>query len=279
MKKYIVCTLLILVLLMSVIHGASYKVTGHEQKINVDGSAEQTPCYIFEQENYIKLRDLAALLQHTSGKIGLDYSVDKKEIYILPGKDYTPLSTDLMSLKKEASAEQKSTWNLYINQEQIKAKALLVDGHHFYRLRDLAEKLHLKISYDKDLHTVFIETSKEVPDLPEDEKEVRELSFEVTSMENIYDSTGERIDYEVRDGKLYVTFVRYFPTAGYSMEVEKVFFQKGNIKILTKVHGPGSNVVAQVITFIQGELVIDLHDLPFHGTVEIPGINPKVTDR
>ena len=140
------------------------KVFPTEQKVSVNGGETQKLiAYNRGGFNYIKIRDLAKLLNGTSSQFDVEYDETVGKINILTGKPYTVDENDIDEISEVKTAGQKAagTYSLCRNGENVRFGGMIfVNGYNCFLLRGLAENkvLGINVDYDEETNTVLIYT-------------------------------------------------------------------------------------------------------------------------
>lgn len=136
------------------------------QMVEVDGKAAEFPCYALRDANgfdtnYIKLRDLALLLNGTAAQ----FEVGWEDAVVISTKTaYTPNGSELSTPFSGDRAFQNSGGPTYMDgQASSLAAIVLTDdsggGHTYYQLRDLGKALGFNVGWTAELG-IFLETDK-----------------------------------------------------------------------------------------------------------------------
>lgn len=140
------------------------KVFPTRQRVSVNGGAPKT-LYAYNSSgyNYIKIRDLAVLLDDTSARFDVEYDAQTNVVNMLTGRKYTPDGTETTAVSEVETAGQKAagTYDLLRDGEQIGfGRMIFVNGHNCFMLRGLAENgvLDIDVDYDADNDIVLITT-------------------------------------------------------------------------------------------------------------------------
>ncbi len=140
------------------------KVKPTSQRVSVNGGAAQTLyAYNSSDFNYIRIRDLAALLSGTEQQFDVEYDTENYTVNIITGRPYTSDGTEMREIEEIKTAGQKSsgTFTLMRDGEPVQpGGAMFINGWNCYLLRGLAEKgvLDLDIDYDAENDIVLIST-------------------------------------------------------------------------------------------------------------------------
>lgn len=137
------------------------------QKVSVNGGEVQTLfAYNSSGYNYIRMRDLAKLLNGTEAQFDVEYDEETYTVNIIPEQPYTPdgtAMTDEIEPVETAGQKAAGTWSLNYNSMPISAGgAVFVNGWNCYLLRGLAETglFGFSVDYDVENNVVLISTEK-----------------------------------------------------------------------------------------------------------------------
>ncbi|MEG2138580.1 MAG: WG repeat-containing protein, partial [Oscillospiraceae bacterium] len=92
-------------------------------KLLVNGKAAAADAYLIEQNNYMKLRDLAALLNGSPKQFEITYDGAKGAINVITGKPYTPAGGELTPGSGGAQSATTGTSRLYIDGKAVHLKS------------------------------------------------------------------------------------------------------------------------------------------------------------
>ena len=136
------------------------------QTVNVDGRAVEFQCYALKDAagndtNYIKLRDLAAILNGTAARFEVGWDGD---ITITTGKAYTPNGSEQNTPFSGQRGYEKSAATTQINGVAADLDAIVLKddnggGYTYYQLRDLGKALGFNVGWTAE-RGMFLETDK-----------------------------------------------------------------------------------------------------------------------
>lgn len=130
------------------------------QKVMLNGEEVKIAGYLINNNNYFKIRDLAAILRDTDGFFNVTYNKKKEAVEILPNIAYAGDKNDLKPVSKGNKTAIKSLQKFYLKDKPINLSAYSVEGNNYFKLRDLGQALNFKVNYDKDKNTVVITAKK-----------------------------------------------------------------------------------------------------------------------
>lgn len=134
----------------------------NNQKIALDGAEVKVGTYLVEDYTYIKLRDVAAILNETSNRFNLGRSIEDKSVLVIDlNGSYDILDSDLQEITKEKAKASVGVTKVDIFGEIKELKTALIDGFNYVQLRDLAKLVGFEVGYDAKNKTILINTSKE----------------------------------------------------------------------------------------------------------------------
>ncbi len=145
------------------------------QGIRLDGNEVQLSAYNINDANYVKLRDVSALLKDTEVKFRVEYDEERNEINVFAGEDYDANDADLAKLETGKVAKATPSMQHAFKVEQgkkaeegslLSLKGYNVDGFNYFKLRDLGQGMGFGVAYDyKTKEIILSSTEKELEDL------------------------------------------------------------------------------------------------------------------
>lgn len=132
-------------------------VQASNQKVTLNGKEVAIFGYNIKDENYFKLRDLAAVLKDTDAKFAVDYK--DNVVTLAKGGDYKVLDTDQKSVAEKAKGALTND-KVLVGEDVLKATAYKINDNNYYRLRDLGKALGFGVDYDEATRTVLLTTGK-----------------------------------------------------------------------------------------------------------------------
>ena len=137
--------------------GTAYAST---QNITIDGKAVKFDAYALKDEkgnptNYIKLRDLAQVLNGTAAQFSVGYDNTAKAISVTAGEAYTPNGSEMKTPFSGDRAYTGGQRSMTVNGGTVEMNAItLTDnsggGYTYFKLRDLGTVLGFQVSYSRE---------------------------------------------------------------------------------------------------------------------------------
>ncbi len=163
MKKKISLLLVVLILLSftpnSFAESNRARAYVSSQKIELDETDVNLGAYLIQGNNYIKLRDIAALLSGRESNFNVGYD-KKNELVILElSKPYKMLNGDLQMVKECKSKVLLRDYSILVNGTKRQIKAALIRGNNYVRLRDLGSIVGFGVDFDHETKTVLLNSS------------------------------------------------------------------------------------------------------------------------
>ena len=137
------------------------------QEVYLDGGKVDLGAYLINQRNYVKLRDVAALLTATDAKFNVGYEDHK--VVITTGEGYEKLDTDLVELPEGKVEAEMGEQAFVFNGEEKMVKTALINQNNYLQLRELGELIGFGVHYNEE--TKAIELSSKVEEKAEEAKE------------------------------------------------------------------------------------------------------------
>lgn len=169
------------------------------KKVTLDGEEVMVGAYDVEGYNYLKLRDVAAILNGKKCQFDVGYDKPTKLITVELAKGYEKLEGDLAEIKDEKAKAIIRVIKILVNGEEKEVKTALINENNYMQLRDLGSLVGLGVGYDK---------VNKVIQLKSDAEEKEEAPRYVMIKSKLYKDTGEinkNMTCGTMDGKILTT--------------------------------------------------------------------------
>lgn len=198
-------------------------------KIYVDGERANVAAYEINDNNYFKLRDVAAILSGTDAQFEVTWDEASQTITLTDGHAYTTVGGEMGSIPAANQTAEDSTAAVYRDGTQVHYTGFEINDNNYYKLRDIAADFDFGVTWDNDTQSVLITTDEgyvpegEEPETPvepeepvieepDDDKPVAgdvegpAVGTYSDEYEAYLESTGEEIvtvtvDYEIYDSR------------------------------------------------------------------------------
>ena len=203
MKKKIslLLAILMLVTLLPTAFAESKTVDAvkNTKKVTLDGEEVMVGAYDVEGYNYLKLRDIAAILNGKKCQFSVGYDEPTKLISVELAKAYEKVEGDLAEIKDEKAKAIVSVKKILVNGEEKEVKTALINEYNYMQLRDLASLVGLGVKYDQVNKVIMLKS---------DAEEKEEAPRYVMIKSKLYKDTGEinkNMTCGTMDGKILTT--------------------------------------------------------------------------
>ena len=140
--------------------GAEVDAVKTSNPLILDGEQVDFPAVKIDGWNWLKLRDLAMLLNGTSKQFSIGYDASTNTIIITTGGEYEPLGDELMDMLTGDFTALASGQKIMFNGKLIEVAAYNIDGYNYFRLRDLMILLNVLVIYDPATGEVTLDLGK-----------------------------------------------------------------------------------------------------------------------
>ena len=130
------------------------------QEVYLDGVKIELGAYLINQRNYVKLRDVAAILAATDAKYNVDFDKEKKQVVIKTGEAYEKQEKDLTPLAKGKQVAVISEQNFMFNGEEKAVETALINQNNYLQLRQLGELVGFGVNYNKETKAIELTSKK-----------------------------------------------------------------------------------------------------------------------
>lgn len=275
-KKFVlmlICFSLLLTLGVQA-NGEEVEVSDFVQKVSIGQANIDLPSIVYNNENYVKLRDFSILLTNIDKDFKLLYNNKNKQISAITAYPYEAIGDELQKLDKVKSATISDA-RFDIDNVNHDLSAILIAGHNYFRLRDLAEVFNIEINYNIPERTVYMEAR----DMSVEKIEPG-TSLDYKTIETKEPIKNEGFVYKVKNGKLTITFAKQFNTGGYQLRCERVVYDGKDIIIRPLVISPPTDaMVTQVISYPNCTIEVNVMGIENDFGVKVVDININTVDK
>ena len=113
----------------------------------VNGEEVWFSAYLIRQSNFLRLRDVAYILNGTERQFDVGWDGAARAVIITTGVSYTPLGGEMARNYGEGRPLVPAASRIYFDGAQIYIAAYLIDGSYHFGLRDLARILNFNLSW------------------------------------------------------------------------------------------------------------------------------------
>lgn len=169
------------------------------KKITLDGEEVKIGAYDVEGFNYLKLRDVAAILNTKKCQFNVGFDKPTKLITVELAKGYEKVEGDLAEIKDEKAKAIVSVRKILVNGEEKEIKTALINEYNYMQLRDLGSLVGLDVKYDKVNKVIMLNSDTEAKE---------EAPRYVMIKSKLYKDTGEinkNMTCGTMDGKILTT--------------------------------------------------------------------------
>ena len=169
------------------------------KKVTLDGEEVMVGAYDVEGYNYLKLRDIAAILNGKKCQFSVGYDEPTKLISVELAKAYEKVEGDLAEIKDEKAKAIVSVKKILVNGEEKEVKTALINEYNYMQLRDLGSLVGLGVNYDAANKVIMLKS---------DAEEKEEAPRYVMIKSKLYKDTGEinkNMTCGTMDGKILTT--------------------------------------------------------------------------
>lgn len=128
------------------------------EKVRFDGKEIKINSYLINRSNYVRIRDVAALLKNTPSKFMVSYDNKTQKVIITKGENQKEDFTYVEKTEEEKIAKTNKQKIVDSKGNDIELNGYFIDGYNYFRLRDLAKILDFGVAYDFSTQTVIIDS-------------------------------------------------------------------------------------------------------------------------
>ena len=140
------------------------------KKVTLDGEEVKVGAYDVEGYNYLKLRDVAAILNTKKCQFNIGFDKPRMLITVELAKGYEKVEGDLAEIKDEKAKAIVSVKKILVNGEEKEIKTALINEYNYMQLRDLGSLVGLDVKYDKVNKVIMLKSDAQAKEEKTEEK-------------------------------------------------------------------------------------------------------------
>jgi hypothetical protein len=127
----------------------------------VDGKPVQFQAYEIENNNYFKLRDIAAAISGTPRQFNVEWDSAQNAIKLLSGTAYAKVGGELTIGNSTGGSVPQNKSSLLLDGKAVSLTAYTIAGNNYFKLRELGQALHFDVRWDGASGTILIDTAQD----------------------------------------------------------------------------------------------------------------------
>lgn len=133
--------------------------SGNMVNVTVDGKTMELAAYNIADNNYFKLRDIAALVSGSDKQFEVTWNNDEEMIEMTSGLEYTLVGDENEATEISDAEALASTAGLLKDGEAATATAYTIADNNYFKLRDLCQMFDFNVTWDDDTESIIIDTA------------------------------------------------------------------------------------------------------------------------
>lgn len=126
----------------------------------VNGKSVAVNAYTIGGNNYIKLRDLAAMVNNTSKNFEVTWDGSKNAINLVSNKAYTSVGGEMAMGDGAAKTAIRTDSKIFVDGGEVSMTVYTIDGSNYFKLRDVMQIFDIGVGWDSATSTATINTNE-----------------------------------------------------------------------------------------------------------------------
>lgn len=133
--------------------------TPTKNTIYVDGTKVNGAAYMINNNNYFKLRDIAAMVNGSSKQFEVSWNETNKRIDLTTNKAYTVVGGEMALPSNAAKTAKESKASVFKDGNKADYTGYNISDNNYYKLRDLCKDMNIGVKFDLATNRVDILTT------------------------------------------------------------------------------------------------------------------------
>ncbi|MDY3618469.1 hypothetical protein [Agathobaculum sp.] len=130
------------------------------QPVYVDGVKVNVAAYSINNNNYFKVRDIAAVVSGTEKQFEVIWDSGKQAVSLTSGKPYTVVGGEMGAVVNKVQQAKPSTDKILKDGAEIKYTGFNINDNNYYKLRDVGQSFDFGVEWNSAKQRVDIITTK-----------------------------------------------------------------------------------------------------------------------
>jgi len=126
----------------------------------VDGISVPFDAYTINNNNYLKLRDIAYVLRGTQKQFEVVWSEEENAIILTSETPYTINGGEMTAKGSETRTPSQTNSTIYLDGAEVEFAAYNIGGNNYFKLRDIGRAINFSVEWDAEITTIVVDTSK-----------------------------------------------------------------------------------------------------------------------
>jgi hypothetical protein len=129
-------------------------------KLVVNGRNVAVDAYAIGGNNYIKLRDLATMVNNTEKNFDVTWDGSKNAINLMSNKAYTSAGGEMAKGDGKAKAATRTDSKIFVDGREVSLSAYNIGGNNYFKLRDVMQIFDIGVGWNSATSTATINTGE-----------------------------------------------------------------------------------------------------------------------
>ncbi len=135
--------------------------TPSNTNLTVNGTMVSVEAYMISENNFVKLRDLANMVNGTEKNFDVVWNAEYGVIELFSNTPYSSATTTTtVTTSTESKTANLTTSPIYLNGKELSLVAYQIEDSNYFKLRDIMALFDIYVGWDADTSTATIDTSK-----------------------------------------------------------------------------------------------------------------------
>ena len=126
----------------------------------VNGTGVVFDAYNINDNNYLKLRDIAYVLTGTEKQFEIEWDDANNTIILTSGQPYIPVGGEMAGKGSGDKTATPTYSKIYLDGKEARFTAYNIDGNNYFKLRDIGAAFDFSVQLDGANNTIVVDTSR-----------------------------------------------------------------------------------------------------------------------
>ena len=128
--------------------------------VYVNGKNVSFDAYKINDNNFLKLRDLAYVLSGSEKQFNVTWDAENNAILLVRGEEYVTVGGEMTGKGAGVQTPTETDSRILLDGDYISLTAFNIGGNNYFKLRDLGQVFDFEVDWDGAANAIIVDTSK-----------------------------------------------------------------------------------------------------------------------
>ncbi len=137
------------------------KAIKSNSKVVIDGEKVNIDAYSIKGTNYVKIRDIAMLLDESAKQFEVEWNKEKRAIDVITSEPYTVVGGELEKISAENIDLRFNKSAIHVDGADKVLKSYNINNETYFKLRDISQEINIDLQWNQKEKAIKLDTTQD----------------------------------------------------------------------------------------------------------------------